>query len=267
MSLNLVVAIKCDLLAGSRVTWSFIFVSIACATRSSFNRPDAGIYSLGAPTNSTWPQPLLHTFLAHLGSSSHQLDPSAYLPTHRIHLSINVSHGHTMIMENLETISALSLESKPKYRLMRSTSQTSFTEKCLEPSNEMSLCYLEGSLSNERSTSAESVVVSCSEALSLSQSPSDTLTDSAGDQVRRVTVLQKVKTARAVAVPRGGSLEDSLSPVTKAGSDDNFSLHSIITSFSTDTTRGKLSLAVEYNSRLCAKWHKRLRKYPKIPNY
>ena len=145
-----------------------------------------------------------------------------------------------MIMDNIERIAALDLDSKRKtFRLLRSTSQTSFTEKCLEPSTDLSVCYLEGPLSNERCTSAESVVVPCSESHCLSHSSSDTLTDT-GDRIDRQTVLRKVKPLRAICVPRGGSLEDSLSPVAKSVGDDSLHLHSIcITSLSIDNTRGK----------------------------
>ena len=145
----------------------------------------------------------------------------------------SVLHGHIMIMDNIETIAALGLESKHKFRLLRSSSQTSFTDKCPEPNTESSVCYLDDQFSDERCTSAESVVVPCNESHCLSSS-SDTLTD---DNIAK-------KNKYFATISKSGSLESggSLSPLAAAGNDDTFYLHSIITSLSTEQdtlSRGK----------------------------
>lgn len=144
-------------------------------------------------------------------------------------------------MDNIETVAALGLESKQKYCLLRSSSETSFSEKCLEPNNDLSVCYLEGPLSNERSCSTESVVVPCSEGQCYSHSSStDTLTDKLGQASSSSALTRGVKSLR-LAVSRGASLEDSLSPMTKPlSSHESFtSLQSVVTTLSAEGTLGK----------------------------
>lgn len=86
-----------------------------------------------------------------------------------------------MLMDKIDAVTSLGLvDSKRKFRLLRSTFQTSFTEKCLEPGTDLSVsCYQEGGrFSIERSASSESMVIPCSES-------SDTFTDQLTDQIRQ----------------------------------------------------------------------------------
>lgn len=147
-----------------------------------------------------------------------------------------------MIMDNIETVAALGLESKQKYCLLRSSSETSFSEKCLEPNNDPSVCYLEGPLSNERCCSTESVVVPCSEGQCYSHSSStETLADKLGQTSSSSLALTRGVKSLRLAVSRGGSLEDSLSPMTKPlSSHESFtSLQSVVTALSAESTLGK----------------------------
>lgn len=147
-----------------------------------------------------------------------------------------------MIMDNIETVAALGLESKQKYCLLRSSSETSFSEKCLEPNNDLSV-YLEGPLSNERCCSTESVAVPCSEGQCYSHSSStETLmTDKLGHTSSSSTALTRGVKSLRLAVSRGASLEDSLSPMTKPlSSHESFtSLQSVVTTLSAESTLGK----------------------------
>lgn len=144
-----------------------------------------------------------------------------------------------MIMDNIKTVAALGLKSEQKYCLLRSSSETSFSEKSLQPSNELSGSFLDDHLSSERCCSTEPLVVTCSEAKCHSHTCTETLSDKICT-TSSPTLIQGVKSMR-VAVSRGGSLEDSLSPMNKPlSSHESFtSLTSVATEISAEIAHGK----------------------------
>lgn len=142
-----------------------------------------------------------------------------------------------MIMSNTNTVAPLSTKSKRKYRLLRTASQTSFTDKCRDTITESTQYDFYETITAEKfvPTSPESSVFAESNNLS---SPEDTVNDCKGLDIQHESTSVSLDTLAE-------SLKSSIT------SDDTFYLSTIITSFSAESAlpRGKCLYATcDYSS-------------------